>query len=52
MKREQNWAKNKSLQNNLPSLNRVTSVIVINHASMPKRKERLSPMSKARREAS
>ena len=45
-------AKNGSLQNILPALKEGTFVIVKNHASALIKKERLGPMSKARREAS
>ena len=45
-------AKNRSLQNASTDSKATTSVILINHASTPIRKERLSPTSKARREAS
>ena len=52
MKREKYRAKNGSLQNTSTDSNEKTFVILINHTSMPITKERLSPMSKARREAS
>ena len=45
-------AKNGSLQNTLTASKGTTFVILINHASAPIKKERLSPTSKARREAS
>ena len=45
-------AKNGSLQNTSTDSKGTTFVILINHASTPIRKERLSPTSKARREAS
>ena len=45
-------AKNRFLLNTSTDLKGMTFVILINHRSMPIRKERLSPMSKARREAS
>ena len=51
MKREKR-TKNESLQNTSTDSKGVTFVILINHASAPIRKERLSPTSKARREAS
>ena len=51
-KREKYRAKNKSLRNTSTDLKRMTFVILINHTSAPIRKERLSPTSKARREAS
>ena len=51
MKREKYSAKNGSLRNTSTDLKRVTFVILINHASAFMRKERLSPMSKAKREA-
>ena len=50
--REKYKAKNKFLQNILTDSKETTFVILINHASSPIRKERLSPTSKARREAS
>ena len=52
MKREKNRAKNESLQNTLTNSKGAAFVILINHTSAPIRKERLSPTSKARREAS
>ena len=52
MKREKCRAKNESLQNTLMDSNETTFVMLIHHASMPIRKERLSPTSKARKEAS
>ena len=51
-KREKYRAKNESLRNTLTDSKGVTFVILINHASAPTRKERLSPTSEARREAS
>ena len=51
MKREKNSAKNGSLRYTLTDLKGATFVILINHASAPIRKDRLSPTSKARREA-
>ena len=51
-KREKYRAKNAFLWNTSTDLKGTTFVILINHASMPIRKERLSPTSKARREAS
>ena len=50
--REKYRAKNGSFPNISTDSKRTTFVILINHASAPIRKERLSPMSKARREAS
>ena len=50
--REKYRAKNGSLRNILTDSKGTTFVILINHASAPVRKERLSPTSKARREAS
>ena len=50
--REKYRAKNRSLQNTSTDSKGTTFVILINHASTPIRKKRLSPMSKARREAS
>ena len=50
--REKYRAKNRPLQNTSTDSKGTTFVILINHASTPNRKERLSPMSKARREAS
>ena len=44
-------AKNRSLQNTSMDSKGTTPVILINHTSTPIRKERLSPTSKARREA-
>ena len=52
MKREKYRAKNGSLRNTLTDSKGTTFVILINHASAPIRKEKLSPTSKARREAS
>ena len=51
-KREKYRAKNGSLRNTLTDSKGVTFVILINHASSFIRKERLSPTSKARRQAS
>ena len=45
-------AKNGSLWNTLTDSKGTTFVILINHTSAPIKKERLSPTSKARREAS
>ena len=50
--REKYRAKNGSLQNTSTNSKGTTFVIVINHTGAPIRKERLSPASKARREAS
>ena len=50
--REKYRAKNGSLQNASTDSKGMIFVILINHASTPFRKERLSPTSKARREAS
>ena len=50
--RENNRAKNGSLCNTSTDSKGTTFVILKNHISVPVRKERLSPMSKARREAS
>ena len=50
--REKCRAKNGSLRNTSTDSKGTTFMILINHASVPIRKERLSPMSKARREAS
>ena len=50
--RERYRAKNGSMQNTSTDSNRMTFVILINHASVSIQKERLIPMSKARREAS
>ena len=52
MKREKYRDKNGSLQNTLMDSKGAAFVILINLASAPVRKERLSPTSKARREAS
>ena len=52
MKREKYRAKNGSLRNTSTDSKGTTFVILINQASGPFRKERLSPTSKARREAS
>ena len=51
-KREKYRAKNRSLQNTSTNSKGTTSVILINHASAPIRKEEFSRTSKARREAS
>ena len=51
-KREKYRAKNGCLQNTSTDSKGTTFVILISHASAPIRKERLSPTSKARREAS
>ena len=51
-KREKYLAKNRSLRNTLTDSKAMTSVVLINHTSAPVRKKRLSPTSKARREAS
>ena len=50
--REKYRAKNGSLRNTSTDSKGTTFVILINHRSAPIRKERLSPLSKARREAS
>ena len=50
--REKYRAKNGSLRNTTTDSKGTTFVILINHASASVSKERLSPMSKARREAS
>ena len=50
--REQYTARNKSLRNTSTDSKGAAFVILINHASAPIRKERLSPTSKARKEAS
>ena len=50
--REKYMAKNRSLQNTLTDKKGATFVILKNHASAPIRRERLSPTSKTRREAS
>ena len=52
MEREKYRAKNGSLRNTSTDSKGATFVILVNHASAPLRKERLSPTSKARREAS
>ena len=52
MEREKNRAKNGSLRNTSTDSKGTTFVILINHTSAAVRKERLSPTSKARREAS
>ena len=51
-KREKYRAKNGCLWNTSTDSKGATFVILINHANTPIRKERLSPTSKARREAS
>ena len=51
-KREKYRAKNGSLWNTLTDSKGMTCLILINHTSAPVRKKRLSPTSKARREAS
>ena len=51
-KREKYTAKNGSLRKTSTDSIGTTFVILINHASAPIRKERLSPTSKAKREAS
>ena len=50
--REKYRSMNESLRNTSMDLKETTFVILINHASVPIRKERLSPTSKARRETS
>ena len=50
--REKNRANNGCLRNTSTDSKGTTFMISINHASSPIRKERLSPTSKARREAS
>ena len=50
--REKYRAKNGSLRYTSTDSKGATFMILINHASAPVRKERLSPTSKARREAS
>ena len=50
--REKYRAKNRSLQNTLTGSKGTTFVILINHTRVPITKERLSPMSRARKEAS
>ena len=52
IQREKYWAKNGSLRNTSTDSKATAFVILKNHASAPVRKERLSPTSKARREAS
>ena len=52
MKRKKYRAKNESLRNTSTDSKGTAFVILINHASAPIRKERLSPTSKARREVS
>ena len=52
MKREKYMAKNRSLQNTSADSKETTFVILKNHARALVRKKRLSPTSKARREAS
>ena len=51
-KREKNRARNGSLRNTTTDSKGTAFVILINNASTPVRKKRLSPTSKARREAS
>ena len=51
-KRKKYRAKNESLWNTSTDSKETTFVILINHASAPLRKEKLSPMSKAREKAS
>ena len=51
-KREKDSAKNGTLRNTSLDSKGTTFVILINHASAPVRKKKLSPTSKARREAS
>ena len=51
-KREEYRSRNGSLQNTSTDLKEATFVILVNHTSAPITKERLSPTSKARREAS
>ena len=51
-KEKKNRAKNRSLRNTSTNSKKTTFVILKNHTSVPVRMERLSPMSKARREAS
>ena len=51
-KRKKYRAKNRSLQNTSTDSKGTTCVSLINHTRAPVRKERLSPTSKARREAS
>ena len=50
--REKYRVKNGSLRNTSTDSKRTTFVMLINHASAPIRKKRLSPTSKARREVS
>ena len=50
MKRKKYEAKNGSLRNTSTNSKRVTFVIIINHAIVPTRKERLIKTSKARRD--
>ena len=52
MKREKYRANNRSLQKTSTDSKEAAFVTLINHASTPIRKKRLSPTSKARREAS
>ena len=52
MKKKKYRAKNGSLRNTSKDSKRATFVFLKNHACGPIRKERLNPMSKARREAS
>ena len=51
-KREKYRAKNGFLRNTSTDSKGTTFVILINHANAPVKEERLSPTSKARREAS
>ena len=52
MEREKYRTKNGPMQNTSTDSKRLTFVILKNHTSAPIRKERLSPMKKARMEAS
>ena len=52
MKREKSTPHERILRNTSTDSKGTTFVILINHVSAPIRKERLSTMSKARREAS
>ena len=52
MKREKSIGPRTDPVEHIDGLERKTFVILINHASVPIRKERLSPTSKARKEAS
>ena len=45
--KEKYTVKNRSLQKTLPDLNKLTFLILKNHASAPTKKVRLSPVSKA-----